>query len=66
MAGWVKLAGNPDVIQAIKEAGVPSDGLVVNWQTWVPRWVKDAVTLYQKSGGYADMTLAQFLQKMRP
>lgn len=62
---WVKVVGI-HIINAIRESKVPYDGMVHNDSTWVPEWVKNAVMLYNKSDGYAGLTLAEFLRKMTP
>lgn len=31
---------------------------------WVPRWVHDAIGMYCSKGGFADMSLSEYLRKM--
>ena len=63
--GWVKIDGHKWVA-AIRKAGVPFDGMVYNDRTYAPRWVNDAIKLYESNSGYADMDLAEFLKRMNP
>jgi hypothetical protein len=65
MSGWVKVRGR-DIINAIRAANVPSDGMVNNESLWVPSWVKEAIDLYYKNNGFADLKLHEFLSKVNP
>lgn len=62
--GWVQIYGE-DLVRTVRESGVPYDGMVMKQNTYVPRWVYDAIQNFQKNG-YADMTLAEFLKKLKP
>lgn len=64
--GWIKIKGNADLLNAIRAAKVPQDGMVVLNSMYVPRWVKEALDLYNSNEGYAEMGLTEFLFRMNP
>jgi len=62
--GWKQISGDA-LIRAVKEAGVPYDGMVQNGTTWIPRWVYDAIQTFEKNEGYAELTMVEFLKKLK-
>lgn len=67
---WVRL-GSTDDITAIRLASMPVELVPEHFGVWTPKWVSDIVSAYrnnteESSGGFADLTLAEFLKKTRP
>lgn len=65
--GWVKIHVDHTLRATLKQAGVWSDKMKDSMsQVWVPRWVRDAVKLYNKGEGFAGLSMAEFLSSMNP
>lgn len=52
--------------QGIQEGVVPGKMVPSGYHYYIPKWVKDAIALYDKDQGYAAMDLTEFIEKMRP
>lgn len=63
MSGWVKIHGVL-IVKAIQEANLPHDGQMLLDCTYAPRWIKEAVDLFYKGDGYADMSLTEYLRRI--
>jgi hypothetical protein len=46
----------------IKDSGVPF--ALTRKALWVPKWVVDAVNIYTSNGGYAGLTIKDYLTKI--
>jgi len=65
--GWVKMSVDSNLRDSLKKAGVWSDKMKDHMHTvWVPRWVRDAVKLYNKGEGFAGLSMSEFLSSMNP
>lgn len=65
--GWVKISVSNDLRTSLKQAGVWSDKMKDNMPAvWVPRWVRDAIKIYNKGEGFAGLSLTEFLSSMNP
>jgi hypothetical protein len=63
--GWVTLNTSAEM-HAIKSAGISIELRPSGYEMWIPRWANDAILAYNRDKGFAGLTLAQYLDKMRP
>lgn len=62
--GWVRLEDMAEIM-ATKRAGIETEAKVEHYGIWAPPWVKQALKSFRESG-YAEMSLEEFLVKMKP
>lgn len=51
---------------AIATAGIDIKARPVEYAWWAPEWVTLAIAQYEKNGGMAGLTLAEYLSKLKP
>lgn len=52
--------------RAVMKAGIEHERRPVAYATWVPKWAVEAAEKYKQGGGYAGMSLADYLKRMVP
>lgn len=62
--GYCKIPMNAEIKEALLKSGMKVDKMQNS--AYVPKWVKNAIEAYTKSGGFAGLTLQEFLASMRP
>jgi len=62
---WV-IVNNKQHMDAIRESKIVQDGLTSQMYIWVPRWVKQAISMYETNEGYAGLSLSEYLAIMTP
>ena len=63
--GWVKIPMDGELHKILSRIGMKDKQLGYG-SAWVPRWVKESISLYRKGDGFAGLTLEEFLTSMRP
>ena len=62
--GWVRLE-DMSQIMAVLRSGIDTEAKAEHYGIWAPPWVKQALETF-RSSGYADMSLEEYLSKMKP
>jgi hypothetical protein len=57
---------NDQLERAIEKAGIEFERHPIAFGTWAPKWALDAYRSFKHGGGYAGMTLAEYLKRMKP
>jgi len=52
------------IMAAVAKAGVPHKLVPTYHEMWAPSWVVQSISVFKSSGGFAGMTLDEFLAKM--
>jgi hypothetical protein len=63
--GLEPLNSNDEII-AVRSLDIEHKLIPINVDVYVPSWVINAIKVYHDNGGYAGMTLAEFLVSVRP
>lgn len=56
-------------ITAIKKSGIEIEVRPTGYAIWAPEWVKEAIKAYEEhkaGGGFAGLSLSEYLEKMKP
>lgn len=57
---------NAAIKKGIRQGIIPGRMIPCDYDYYIPKWVHDAIALYNKDQGYAGMKICDFIQKMRP
>lgn len=67
--GWVRYTSTNEEAKSLKDTGLLTDKFRPRFGgscvVWLPRWVRDAVRIFNKEG-FAGMTLTEYLLAIKP
>lgn len=64
---YVRFSQYEEVAKLVNLWAIPEGKIVASqFDAYVPKWIADAVVLFKKNKGYAEMNMIDFINRMRP